>query len=320
VRVAVVGAGALGCTYAARLALHGDCDVSLVARSAHPPESLRLERVETGAADLWESPARLARVPPDADVVLLCVRYDQLGAAAANIGAGAAPVVVLTPLMPADAERLRAALPGGAARIGARIVAGMPSVVAYRRDAPAASTIRYWMPRAATTWIDDRRPADGGVPGAEVELVQRLGRAGIPAKVAGDVLARNAATTILFAPIVFALDVAGGVDRLLGDTPLFDLARRAVKETRALSRTVGRADAWASALVPLVQPWTVRAAIAIARGRAPEAVHYAEEHFGRKLRAQNRAMAAAILELARARVPSCPLRSLETLAARLTEG
>jgi ribosomal protein L31E len=39
--------------------------------------------------------------------------------------------------------------------------------------------------------------------------------------------------------------------------------------------------------------------VALARARAPEAVAYVEQHFGRKLHAQNVAMGTRIVELAK---------------------
>src|SRR5207237_939716 len=80
------------------------------------------------------------------DVVLACVRYEQLAALPTKLGESRAPVVVLTPMMPRDHKLLDAAL-------GQRLIAGMPSVIAYRND---AGVVRYWLPRLASTWIEAR--------------------------------------------------------------------------------------------------------------------------------------------------------------------
>jgi hypothetical protein len=221
----------------------------------------------------------------------------------ARIGSGAAPVVVMTPMMPADEARLSASLPG-------RVVPAMPSVVSY---ANAAGAIRYWLPRVATTLVEARPAA-----GAEAELVSRLARAEIDAKLAPGVLARNVATTVSFIPLAMALDVAGSIDTLLGDDELLDLAMRAAREGQELGRAVGNAEVWASGILRFVGPRMLKIGVGLARSRAPEAVGYVEEHFGRKLHAQNVAMAAQMAELAsERRTPNAALRELlDRLRAR----
>jgi ketopantoate reductase len=283
-RVAIVGAGALGCVYGARLARFGGCEVSLVTRTAAPGRVVRLERVEDGEVLEWTSPARVDAVPAAAEVVVACVRYEQLDAMAARVAQGpAVPVVMLTPMLPADFARL-------AATLGARVVPGMPSVVSYFNDAGA---LRYWLPRVATTLVDEREPA-----GAERELVRALGRAEIDARVETDVLSRNVATTVTFVPLAMALEIAGGVDAALGDDALLSLALDAAGEGRDIARGVGKAAAWASTLARFIGPLTVKVGVGLAKSRAPEAVRYVDLHFGRKLHAQNVAMAEGMVKLA----------------------
>src|SRR5437868_4680305 len=185
-RVAIVGAGALGSVYGARLATLGDCDVSMVAREARPRAEVVLERVDRADSIHWASPATLLEAPANADVVLACVRYEQLAALPTKLGESRAPVVVLTPMMPRDHKLLDAAL-------GQRLIAGMPSVIAYRND---AGVVRYWLPRLASTWIEAR-----GGEGAESTLVRRLERAGVASQLEGGVLARNVATTVSLLPV-----------------------------------------------------------------------------------------------------------------------
>jgi 2-dehydropantoate 2-reductase len=299
-RVCVVGAGALGSVYAARLARLGDCEVSLVARAAAPAATLRLEKVDDGDVLQWQAPPRLTAPPPDTDVILAFVRYEQLASLPSRVGDGSAPVVVLTPMMPRDHAALDAALPG-------RVVTGMPSVVSYVDDAGA---IRYWLPRSATTYLEQR-----ATPGAESELVTRLTRAGIRARLEPDVLARNVATTVSFIPLAMALDAAGGLDALLADRALVELAFAAAREGRELGKAVGKAEAWASTLLRFAGPLTLRMGIGLARSRSPEALAYAEEHFGRKLHAQNVAMATQMVELAHER--GTPAAKMTELLARL---
>ena len=52
-------------------------------------------------------------------------------------------------------------------------------------------------------------------------------------------------------------------------------------------------------LLRFVGPFTLKMSVGVARSRAEEAVRYVEQHFGRKLHAQNVAMAAQIVELAK---------------------
>ncbi|HEY8038544.1 MAG TPA: 2-dehydropantoate 2-reductase N-terminal domain-containing protein [Polyangiaceae bacterium] len=285
-RVAIVGAGALGSVYGARLERFGGCEVSVVGRAPGPPGVERLERVEDGEVLRWQVPARVAVAPPEADVVVAFVRYEQLDALPARVGGTRAPVVVMTPMMPQDHARLAAALPG-------RLVTAMPSVVSYRNDAGA---IRYWLPHVATTLIDARETGSSAAP--EAELVKRLARASIAGKLEPDVLGRNVATTVSFIPLAMALDVAGSAEALLEDEALLALALDAADEGRELGRAVGKAEAWASMLLRFVGPFTLKVGVGLARSRAPEAVAYVEQHFGRKLHAQNVAMAERIVELA----------------------
>jgi 2-dehydropantoate 2-reductase len=232
----------------------------------------------------WDVPPRVTEAPRLADVVLAFVRYEQLSTLPARVGGSQAPVVMMTPMMPQDHAELAAALPG-------RLVTGMPSVVSYRNDAGA---IRYWLPRLATTFVEAREP-----PGAEADLVARLERAEIRAKLAPQVLERNVATTVSFIPIAMALDIAGSAETLLANDALLSLALDAAGEGRELGKSVGKAEAWASMLLRFVGPRTLKMGVSLARSRAPEAVLYAEQHFGRKLHAQNVAMAGRMIELAR---------------------
>jgi 2-dehydropantoate 2-reductase len=282
--VAILGAGALGTVYGARLALFGGCEVSVIARSPGPSRRARLERIENGDAAVWEMPARVDRAPRRADLILACVRYEQLDAIATRLEGSTAPVVVMTPMMLQDHARLAAALPG-------RVRAGMPSVVSYENDARA---IRYWLPRMATTLIES-----SGASGPEAELARRLERAEIGARTQENVLERNVATTVSFIPIAMALDVAGSIDGIVGDEELLTLALDAADEGRELGRAVGKAEAWAALLLRFVGPFTLKVSVGLARSRAEEAVRYVEQHFGRKLHAQNVAMAARIVELAK---------------------
>jgi len=189
----------------------------------------------------------------------------------------------MTPMMPSDRHRLVSTL-------GRPLLAGMPSALAYEAS---AGVVRYWLPRVATTWVERRSP-----PGPENELVVRLNRAGVSARVDADVLARNAATTVSFVPLAMALDVGGGVDAVLADPALLSLALEAATEGRELGRTLGKAETWASTVLRFAGPLSLRLAVGVARSRSPEIITYVEKHFGRKLHAQNVVMAERIVALA----------------------
>jgi hypothetical protein len=298
--VVIVGAGALGTVYGARLARFGGCQVSVVARTSGPPRVARLERVDDGDVLHWEMPARVERAPARADVVMACVRYEQLDALPARLEGSRAPVVVMTPMMLGDHARLSSAL-------GGRVRAGMPSVISYENDARA---VRYWLPRVATTLIEATE-----MDGPEAELIKRLERADISARGQDDVLERNVATTVSFIPIAMALDVAGSIEGVLQDEALLALAFDAAEEGRELGRAVGKAEAWAALLLRFVGPFTLKVAVGVARSRAEEAVRYVEQHFGRKLHAQNVAMAAQIVEMATEK--GTPHAALGQLLAKL---
>src|SRR5262249_8814443 len=154
---------------------------------------------------------RATEIPKDADVVLVCVRAEQMDARLLELARETeAPLVMLTPMMPADYERLRGEL-------GARVVAAMPSAVAYVRQ---DDVVRYWLPRVAHTLIDETRPVDE----ATRELVAMFERAGFRPKLELGVHESNPATTVTFVPLMMALDVGHGVERLLADDALVELA------------------------------------------------------------------------------------------------
>jgi ketopantoate reductase len=286
---AVVGAGALGCVYGARLAAVARVGVTFVVRPARVASLQRmvLERVdERDDVIVMQAPDVAAEVPPHADVVIVCVRGEQLDdALAALLRRGPdVPFVMMTPMMPGDYERMRAAL-------GDAVVAAMPGVVAYLRE---DGVVRYWLPRMAATLLDERR----GGPSILPELARMLTRAGIHARMEMGVHESNPATTVTFAPLTMALDVGGGVTGLLADRALTTLALRAASEGAELGRSLGAVASWAGAVTKFLNRFTLRVGVGIARHQSPEAVHYVDTHFGHKLHAQNVAMAAAIVRLA----------------------
>ena len=301
--LAIVGAGALGCVYGARLTKKG-AGVTLVVRPARVGETkkLRFERVDVDEHLEW-APERAAAIPGNADVVMVCVRNEQLDDALLALLAAApeVPVVVMTPMLPQDFARMQKAL-------GERVLSGMPGVVAYEN---AHGAIRYWLPRSADTLIEETRPT----PEIVAELVREIDGAGIAARLELGVHELNPATTVSFLPLVFALDLAGTVDALLEDSALVDLALRGKDEGADLAHTIGRVAGWAGLLLKFAGHMTLKIGIGLARRSSPEAFAYVEEHFGHKLHVQNVAMAEKIVALAEEK--GTPREALGELAARL---
>lgn len=307
--VAVVGAGALGSVYGARIARGArDARVTFVVRAARAGDTrpIVLERVDRpGDTMTLASPTRVTTIPEDADVILLAVSVNDLEEKLlADLTASSAPIVVLTPLLPDDHARLGAAF-------GKRLLPAMPSVAAYVNE---AGVVRYWLPKVATTLVEEPRPL---VPTVD-ELVRAMHEAGIPARLQFGTFGINAATTVAFLPIAFGLDVAGSAAALLEDRDLLTLALRAAQEGRDLGRTLGTPASWAELLTSFVGPTMFKLGVSLAERRSKEAVRYVEMHFGTKMHAQNVMMADAIARLAESRgLPSVSLRALaERLRAR----
>lgn len=304
--VAIVGAGALGSVYGARLAQAQGVDVTFVDRPerALPARPIRVERVDHDEALAIDAPARAASIPAHADAAIVCVRYHRLDDdLRALLAAGPdAPIVVMTPMLPRDREAMARAL-------GDRVIAAMPGVTAYVN---AGGTVRYWLPRSTTTQLDELRP----MPAAAVELSSALERAGIPCEVAMGVHERAPATAIAFAPLAAAVGLAGSVDALLEDDDLLSLALDAAHEARELARSVGEIAPFANILLKFVSKLTIKMGVTLARTHSPEALAYVDDRFGRaRAKEEQAAMSGAVVELARAK--GAPSESLERLHARI---
>lgn len=305
-KIAVFGAGALGAVYGVLLAVRGGVDVTFVVRPSRVDsrEPLVIESVRKSRRDLIEAPSRSDAIPKDADVVLLAVGTEDLEALKGGISAAIAPIVILTPMLPKDWAHVREAF-------GDRAHAAMPNVVAYRRKEDGV--VRYWLPPAATK-VDEPRT---GSPHADAvrELASVLSRAGLHPKFELAVHETNPATTVCLIAIGMAICVAGSTGRLLADDTLLSLATRSCREGLQLSHRIGQPELWASLGAAMCAPWTLRAGLRTLGRLSPEALFYAEEHFGRKLLAQHRVMIREMIELAQDK--GLPREALEELAARL---
>jgi ketopantoate reductase len=283
--VAIVGAGSIGRVIGVRLAEAGVA-VAFVVRTGHPHVApIRVEAV-LGSPSLLEAPAYVEEIPAHADVVLVCVRGDQLDEAlVATLRAGpSVPVVSFAPMLPKTYARLRA-------QLGDRLVAGMSSVTGYTN---AAGVTRYWVSQSAKTVLDEPRAPDAVLS----SLVEALGSAGVAAQLEAGVHETSAATTISFLPLALGLDAAGSLDGLMRDDALRALTFRAMSEGRALAQRCGKVARWAGLVTRFLGPHTIRLGLSLGRSRAPEALAFVEEHFGRKIHAQNVAMAEEACALA----------------------
>jgi 2-dehydropantoate 2-reductase len=199
-------------------------------------------------------------------------------------GRPSVPVVMMTPMLPPDFDRL-------VRTHGARVRAGMPGVAGY---VAADGTCRYWMPRVAPTLIDAATP----VPEALGTLVDALRAAGFVARLAPDIGSANPATTISFIPLAMGMDAAGGISALLADRELLRTTLGAIAEAKVLASRVGSRPAWLEWLTRFAGPVSLRIGVSLARRRAPEVLAYVEDHFGRKLHAQNLVMAGTMAAMA----------------------
>jgi 2-dehydropantoate 2-reductase len=304
--VCIVGAGRLGRVYGVRLAREANESVSFVVRDgAHDDDAMRIERVDA-EAHVLDRPHRVRAVPGDADITLVCVRAEQIDEALLTLldEGPHVPAVVLTPMLPHTYARVRD-------RLGARIVAAMPSVAAYGRDDAHGGVTRYWLPRAATTLFEEPR---GPHDPALAELVGALDRARIPTRFQLGVHEESPATTIAVVPILAGIDAAGGIEPLLADDALLALTFHAADEASALAARVGSVATWASVLLKFAGPRAIKIGLPLARSRAPEALRYADR-IAMHSRAQNVALVREAVALAEEK--GTPHEALAELAIRL---
>ncbi len=307
-KVSVFGAGALGAVYGVRLAVRGGVDVSFVVRPSrvHETTPIVIERVRGGSREEISAPVRGAAVAGDADVVLLAVGTEDLEALHGPLASSSAPIVVLTPMLPNDWTRVRSAF-------GERVYAALPSVVAYTRRPDGV--VRYWTPPVPTR-IDEPR---GNSPDLEVigELAAALSRSGLRARLELGVHETNPATTVSFIGIGMVIALAGSVGALLRDDALLELATSACRDGVRLAHRIGTPDPWARMAPAIAAPWALRTWLGALGRISPEALFYAEEHFGRKLLAQHVVMIDEMIALARQK--GLPHASFAEIGARLRQ-
>jgi predicted dinucleotide-binding enzyme len=307
--VTIIGAGTLGRVYGLRLLAAGD-EVAFVVRPSRMAEesAFVLEQVNGDhRRDVREQPRRVTAVAATTRVVLLAVRFDQMASeevASLLRAAPSVPIVVLTPLLPRQQAALEAAS-------GRRVTAAMPSVSGYFDE---RGVVRHWIIKLASTLIDETGLGEASRPPLE-ELARHLTREGIATHLEAHVGSLNVATTSAFFPLIASINAGGGVDGVLADKELLATTLDAAQETAALGAKLGKVAPWANVLTKFVGPFTIKPGVALARRLAPEAVRFAEQHFGPKLHEQHLAMGAAILELGRDHDQAMP--ALERLMDRV---
>jgi 2-dehydropantoate 2-reductase len=288
--LAVIGAGALGRVYGVRLAASNAARVSFVVRGGQERSAapLVIQREGEARVQFIEAPARVDRVPADADLALLAVRADNLDERLERLllEAPPVPVVSLTCLMPSRLARVRVACAG-------TLVPAMPGVVAH---GPARDPVRYWLPRSAPTLIDDAAASDPRVG----DLVRALHAGEVPVRLGQSVAAVAQATSILFWPLVLLLDASGGTaEAAVAGSGRLRLAFEALRESRVLAPAVGAAAPWAQRFARYSRPRLLRIGVALARRSQPEAVRFVEQHFGNKMHAENVLVGEQIVALGR---------------------
>lgn len=287
--VAVIGRGALGSVYGARLALRARAGVTWVVRPKRVAEAapIVIERVRGDRREEVATPRLAARVPEDADVVLLTVPTNDLEGIASLLAGVSAPVVLLTPMLPGEWQKVRAAL-------GERAFAAMANIAAYVRE---DGVTRYWHLPSPLRIDEPRR----GSPHAHVvrELARALRDAGFRASLDLGVHERNPATTVSYIALGMAFAIAGSADALAADTALLELVYRACREGSDLGARLGAREPIATLTPILSSPLALRVGLAALRRLSPEGLRYAEAHFGVKLIAQNRLMIREMIALAK---------------------
>lgn len=283
--VAVIGAGALGCVYGVRLALRTQTEVTFVVRPKRvsSTDPFVIESAWNDKRETLEKPQRAAKVPADADVVLLTIGTEDLEGLEALLGDSTAPIVVVTPTMPQDWDRLVKAY-------GKRALSAMPTMSAYVRKEDGV--VRYWL-LPAPNLIDEPRPP---LP-AITELVRSLDRAGVRTSLELGVHETNPATTVAFICLGMGMAIGGSIDGLLADDALVDLVSRACVEGQRLGHRLGQPLFVANFFPIVTSRWGMR----LLKLLPAEARYFTESHFGRKIAEQHRVMIRQMIELAEAK-------------------
>lgn len=290
--VCILGAGALGQAYALTCA-RGGARVTLVGR-AHQATQRGVQgqrltfprRHETAEAE-W-----VTALPHDSDVILVCVRMDQVNdSLLSDLAEAAGPstaVVFVTPLPPRMAEHVRSKLPHGQS--------AMPSLIAEF----SGGEVAYWVAPTATLFSVDEssRPS-------VTRLIEVLKRGGVPSRIKAELRAHADATTIAFFPIQLGFLREPKMSAWRSVPGLVPALASALGRTLALAKRIGQGDRGLMLLMWLLSTtWILALTSALLPRIMPRFATYLGKHFGEKLRAQHVALYAEVTELgAKHRVP-----------------
>lgn len=309
-----IGAGALGRIYGTRLGSTG-VDTAFLVRPSRLDERAPFvieERNGGRRRDALATPARVVDIPPTTELIVVAVRFDQLLGETRDpilpklVAAPPVPVVVLTPMMPAERARFEQAL-------GRPVVSAMPGVAGY---VTGNDVVHYWHTALVPTFIEEQ--VEGASERAAVDrFARRLDAAGLAVSRVTDVASLNAATTVAFFPLIAAICAAGTVAAVLADEALLSTALAAARETSKLARQIGKPAPLSGLALRLASPARLRAVMAAGRAVTPELVHFLDEHFGPKLHDQHVAMGASILLLGQEHGRTLP--ALERLLQRVRD-
>ncbi|HMJ16067.1 MAG TPA: 2-dehydropantoate 2-reductase N-terminal domain-containing protein [Polyangiaceae bacterium] len=291
----IIGAGALGQTYGVHLASVG-VRVSFLVRPERMSErsAFTLERLTGKPRPLTlQQPQRIARIPDDANVLLLAVRREQLNDALERTlqTAPSVPLVALTPVLPQSEAHLAGLIRGPC-------IVALPTVAARSN----AGRTQFFVPPFAKTLIE----SELGQPEILQQLIDALNRAKLPAAWSRGVRRRNPATTIAFYPLTLGLSIAGSMDRFTADAELCSSTLTAVREALQLARRIGPVTPPLRLALRVANRFLLRVLVASARFVAGPVTELLEEHFATKLVAQHRVLGDEILELARQNGMSMP--------------
>lgn len=281
-RVAILGAGALGQAYCDALE-RGGASVTLVVRTLKDSSARQVERRSRPRGIRTLQASLATEIPSDVDVVLVAIRGDQVNAeviARLRAAQTHARIVFLTPTLPPLDGELDAALPGRVTAM-ATLVAEFEAGHAY-----------YWS--AVPTLIDRPALLDARV----ARLAATLSRGGAAVRARSNLSRFAAASVIGFLPLQLALLQQPNIaawSRVQGLLPALSVALRSA---RRLASALGPWDIGLRILMALLSfTWFARLASRVLPRVAPNLCGYLGRHFGEKLRAQHTLLYAQVAAL-----------------------
>ncbi len=284
-RVVIVGAGAVGVLIGVQLE-HKKHEVAYLVRKGRRAEMKRLLLVHasSGETRCRERPTVFEEgeaVPPF-ELALLCVRGDQVEAAAATVAAHLPPTVAIGVAAPAPIARLRAAHPGGP------VFAIVPMFWSWPE---APGTWRWMVPPLAKTLVSGE--GDAAADAKAKELAEALTAAGLPARTAPSVERSAAGPMATGVALLAGWELAEwDLDRLCRDKPLRKLTASAMAEA---ARIAGPESGTLGRLLALAPGRALDVVLMAAPRLVPSRMDEMWRVHGPKIRAQTRAMLDELL-------------------------